>query len=370
MIKEQDSSFLRRGLSTIALGIRNSRIEDGSVDKPSSSIDYDFSEGSRVYRRKKIILTAPGCTVATCTMCPIPNEAFYGEKRIFTPEDFVAQFHASFTNSPIDGYQLISVYNSGNWFANREIPPEARIEIYKEIAQSQCEGLMVESLPQFVTHETIKEAKSHLGNKRLIVGIGLQSADDTVRSLCINTTCTKAQFERASKLLRGNDYTPKTYLMIKPPFLTEREAVEETINSIRYVSEVGYEDVSICPTRIAPHTVVAELAKRGMFEPPSLWTIIEILKRVESISHVRVACLDIDGKDADTIYPRNCESCTPIVLEAIKNYNAKRDLSILEEPDCGCKKGHQKALQMADERPIQDRIRDFIDQYYHITITD
>jgi radical SAM enzyme (TIGR01210 family) len=364
MIKEQDVSSLRRGLSTIALGIRSSRIESDSVDKPFSSIDYDFFEGERVYRRKKIILAAPGCTAATCTMCPIPNESFYGKRREFTPDDFLSQFNSSFAGEPLDNYQLISVYNSGNWFANREIPPEARQRIYLAIADSQCEGLMVESLPQFITPAAVDEARKHLENKRLIVGIGLQSADDFIRNVCINTTCTKSQFERATRLLWENGYTPKVYLMIKPPFLTEREAIEETVNSVKYVSEVGYEDVSICPTRIAPHTVVAELAKKGMFEPPSLWTVINILKRVEPIPRVRVACLDVDGKDMDTIYPRNCETCTPIVLEAIKNYNTERDLSLLEELSCGCKKDYQEAIQITDIRPVQDRVRDFIYQYH------
>ena len=69
----QNTSHLRHQLSRLALSIRRSRIEVGFLDKPFSSIDYDFYECGRVYKRKKIILTAGGCTAATCTMCPIPN---------------------------------------------------------------------------------------------------------------------------------------------------------------------------------------------------------------------------------------------------------------------------------------------------------
>jgi len=367
MITQQiyPGSYLRQGLSKIALGIRRNRIEIGTLDQPLSFMDYEFYEGGRIYKRKKIILAARGCTAATCTMCPIPNEAYYGLNLNFTPEDFLRQFHAAFATAPIDSYQLISVYNSGNWFANREIPPAARQAIYQAIARSRCEGLMVESLPQFITPQAITEAKAYLGEKRLIVGMGLQSGDDFIRNVCINTTCTKEQFERASHRLWENGYTAKAYLMIKPAFLTEREAITETVQSIQYVAALGYEDVSICPTRIAPYTVIAELAKRGMYAPPSLWTTIDILNEVgsESLARARVACLDVDGKDSDTVYPHNCPLCTPVILEALKTFNTTRDLSIVNSLDCSCREKHLADLAFVDERPLDQRIAAFLDLY-------
>ncbi len=367
MIEQQthSSSHLRQGLSKIALGIRRNRIQMATLDIPFSVIDYEFYEGGRTYKRKKIILAARGCTAATCTMCPIPNEAYYGLNLNFTPEDFLRQFYAAFATEPIDSYQLVSVYNSGNWFANREIPAGARQGIYQAIARSCCEGLMVESLPQFVTPQAIAEAKEYLDGKRLIVGIGLQSADDFIRNVCINTTCTKEQFERASHLLWEKGYTAKVYLMIKPAFLTEREAVTETVQSIQYVAALGYEDVSICPTRIAPYTVVAELAKRGMYTPPSLWTTIDILNEVgsDSLARARVACLDVDGKDSDTVYPHNCPSCTPVILDALKTFNMTRDLSIINSLDCSCKQNHLTDMALVDKRPLEKRIEAFLDLF-------
>lgn len=359
----QDISYLRHRLSKLALSIRRSRLEAGSLDKPFSTIDYEFYEGGRAYKRKKIILAAAGCTAATCTMCPIPNEAFYGLRLNFTPEDFMRQFYSSFEDEPIDSYQLISVYNSGNWFANREMPAAARQGIYQIIARSQCEGIMVESLPQFITPQAIAEAKAYLGGKRLFVGIGLQSADDIVRNLCINTTCTKEQFERASHLLWEKGYTAKVYLMVKPPFLTEKEAVEETIHSIQYVSDLGYEDVSICPTRIAPYTVAAELARRGMFTTPSLWTIVDILKRINAVCNIRVACLDINGRDSDTDYPCTCSSCTRLLVDALRTFNTERDISAFTALACSCREKHDVEMGAIDTRPLVERVYAFLEYY-------
>ena len=358
-----DLSTLRQRLSKLALNIRRSRLEGGSLDKPFSTIDYEFYEGGKTYKRKKIILAAAGCTAATCTMCPIPNEAFYGLRLNFTPEDFIHQFYSSFEDEPIDAYQLISVYNSGNWFANREMPPAARQAIYQIIAKSQCEGIMVESLPQFITPQAIAEAKAYLGGKRLFVGIGLQSADDVVRNLCINSTCTREQFERASHLLWENGYTAKVYLMVKPPFLTEKEAVAETVHSIQYVSDLGYEDVSICPTRIAPYTVAAELASRRMFTTPSLWTIVDILQQIDAVCNIRVACLDINGRDSDTDYPSTCPSCTRRLLDALRTFNTDRNISVLTSLNCSCREKHRAEMEVLDRRPLTERVSAFLDLY-------
>ena len=153
--------------------------------------------------------------------------------------------------------------------------------------------------------------------------------------------------------------------MIKPAFLTEREAVTETVQSIQYVAALGYEDVSICPTRIAPYTVVAELAKRGMYAPPSLWTTIDILNEIgsESLARARVACLDVDGKDSDTVYPHNCPVCTPVILDALKAFNMTRDLSIVKSLDCSCRQNHLADMALVDERPLDQRIAAFLDLY-------
>jgi archaeosine synthase beta-subunit len=359
----QDITQLRRRLSRITLSIRRSHLDVGAVDKPFFMNDYDFYEGGRIYRRKKIILAAPGCTAATCTMCPIPNEAFYGLRLKLTAENFVQQFYAAFSADPIDSYQLISVYNSGNWFANREIPPLARQHIYQTIAHSHCEGLMVESLPQFITPQLMEDARTYLGNKRLIVAIGLQSVNDTVRNVCVNTTCTKEQFERASRLLWEYGYTARVYLMVKPPFLTEKEAIVDTVASIRYAAKLGYEDVSICPTRIAPYTLAAELDKRNLYTAPSLWTIVDILNTAHMICNIRVTCLDLDGRDSGTIYPHTCPSCTYVLLASLQAYNVQHDLSAIAALNCSCRDKHRVEKESQDKRSLLDRVSDFLEQY-------
>lgn len=362
-------SELRRSVTNIVKHIRMPRLENSSPDRPVYVQNYDIILDGQIYKRKKIILVAPGCSSPTCTMCPIPNESVgYGGVKI-GHLNFVRQFEYAFSGEDPNSFELIALYNSGNWFADREIPPETRVWFYDFIGQSKCAGISVESLPQFVTERRIQEAKDHLKGKKLVVGIGLQSVDDFIRSVCVNTTCTKSQFEKATILLRDSDYIPRVYIMVKPPFLTELEAINETVNSIKYVESRGYKDASICPTRIAPFTVVNELAKRDLYNPPSLWSVIEILKRVDSLGiQTRVSCLDVDGKDEDTIYPRNCKKCTPRILAELTKYNlGELTIKDLVKLNCNCRYEYQMLLEKEKDTigrtPIINRVRQFLELY-------
>lgn len=351
---------LRRALSRITLGLRHSRIIDTPVNQPLSVSDFAYTDQGVVRRRKKIVLTAPGCTAATCTMCPIPNEAMYGLRRSFNHDDYVQQFDSAFTDGGIDSYEAVSVYNSGNWFANKEIPSHVRKTIYHRIANSSCDVLIVESLPQFINEAAISEAKEILGDKKLVVGIGLQSADDFVRNVCVNTSCTKEHFERAATLLWDCGFEPRVYLMIKSPFLSETEAVNDCVDSIRYARGLGFSDVSVCPTRVAPNTVVHEMWRLGHYTPPSLWTAVSILREVGDSTGIRVTCLDLDSKDEDTLYPGGCTKCKAKLLQALISFNATQDLTQLQVIKCECVADRQAVDAHLSTVPIEERISLFV----------
>lgn len=356
---------LRSQLTRIALDIRPKNIINGSPDEPELVHEYGYNDDGVYSSRIKIYLRSNGCVSATCTMCPMPHETSYGNDALITSDNYLRQFDYAFKNRTIDDYDIVCVYNSGNWFVDREISPEARRGIYSTVAKSKSKAMMVQSLPQFITPKAIDEAKIILGDKKLIVGIGLQSATDVVRNLCVNTTCTKPQFERATELLVENGYVPETYLMIKPPFLTESEAIQDTVDSVKYLDSLGLTNASICPTRISPHTVAFELAKRDLYEPPSLWTVVDILKvlRQEGV-RIRVACLDIDGKDDNTMYPNGCETCSPKILDVLRRYNISGDASTLDTLSCDkCEAQHNTRLEEHYDSPFEERVNNFIQTY-------
>lgn len=363
-MKEIENSYLKKELSHISQKIRHSRFNSKiSLDQPFLSSDYEYTTGEQIFKRKKIILTALGCSVGTCTMCPIPNESLIGMHRKVTVHNIINQFESSLPYPSINEYEMISIYNSGNWFSDIEIPPRARQKIYKAISDSKCSSLMVESLPHLITSQKIQKAKLYLGNKKLIVGMGLQSSNDFVRNVCINTPVSRNDFEKASKLLWDNNYIPRVYLMFKPPFLTEKEAIQDTVESLEYVIKLGYTEASICPTRVAPETVVYEMMTQKMYETPSWWSIIEMIKKVNNKIKLRISCLDIHRKDNDTFYPHNCSKCTPTVIKLLEQFNHDNKTGKLNSFYCPCKEEYLRKIQNNINTTLTERVINFINKY-------
>lgn len=110
------------------------------------------------------------------------------------------------------------------------------------------------------------------------------------------------------------------------------------------------------------HTVAWELARRGLYSPPSLWTVVDILKEIHQRGlRVRVACLDIDGKDNETFYPRGCGACSQEILAALRQYNNTNDITVFDGLACeSCQSSHLFETREINETPLEERVANFI----------
>jgi archaeosine synthase beta-subunit len=255
---------VRRELRARVAGLRSRReVDDPAVPRWVEEDTYRFR--GRLMRRMRVILRSNGCSHPTCTMCPFPNE---GASRATTVPDeaMVEQVrHALAANGPAE---MVCVYNDGSFFADVELSSDARREICRLVSESGAETMMVESLPHLITEARLDGVLCALGSTQLAVGIGLQAVDRVVRELCVNSPVRLAAFVRAHALLRSRGQFTKAYVMLKPPFLTEVEGIEQAVSSVVWLSRLGVADVAICPTRIVEGTLAAELYEAGMFFPP------------------------------------------------------------------------------------------------------
>lgn len=374
LAQQNNQSDLRRRLTRFTRSVRLSIIPDSmSLLEPQSSVDDQVFFEGRMVRRKRIVLLAAACSAATCTMCPLPNEALDTHRRAASADDIIEQFNSSFRKTPIDNFDLITVYNNGNFFSDVEMPPKAKQHIYACVRQSLAKTLVVESLPQFINPPKIEEVRTHLGNKQLVVAIGLQSSDDLVRNLAINSTCTKQGFERAVRLLQKNGYLAQAFLMVKPPFLTENEAVEDTVNSIVYLSDLDIKNPILCATRVAPNTLVSCLYREGRFRPPWLWTIVEVLEKSAILapgSFPRVAVGELkSNSNSDSVCPANCPICSEKLIAALEQFNSTRNLEVLNIP-CSCLTDYRNYLTLENaslgKTKLTDRIAEFLNSHRQV----
>lgn len=273
-----------------------------------------------------LILRTVGCYWARrsgCSMCGYINDTMTEVKY----EDLMAQWRSALEH--YRGEPVVKIYTSGNFFDAAEVPLRARREILEEIG-GRCEKLVVENLPQMVKREWVEEAASLV--PELEIAIGLETANDVVRDLCISKDFHFGWYERACRTARAAGARVKTYLLLKPPFLTERAAVEDVVASARRIRDLT-DTISINPTNVQRDTLVDHLFRRGEYRPPWLWSLVEVLRRLRGLGP------RVMSKPTGAATPRgahNCGRCDRTFLRAIADYSLGLGDS-LEGLECTCR---------------------------------
>jgi radical SAM enzyme (TIGR01210 family) len=353
-----------------ALALRNDVLARRTNVVGRSPYSPRFSEAdtyklkATVYKRLRIILRSNGCSHPTCTMCPLPNEAIRLSSYRVSAKNYVEQIRSTIESN--DPCEMLCIYNDGSFFSSHELPMEARQQIYRLVRESGCRYLMVESLPVFITRSVLNEARTFLKDVRLAVGVGIQSFDEEIRRLCIASPVQMDDFLNAHHLLRKFNCDTKTYLLLKPPFLTEDEAIADCISSAHQLNELLADDITICPTRVAHNTVVSRLYELGAYVPPALMSVVDVLRAIPVGCNARVSVFNVHSSDMQAAPPLTCDGCRERTLNALLAYNIDPSTAHLENLHCAqCRAkaracdGHWRNLK------LQDRVQMYLQSEHH-----
>ncbi len=273
-----------------------------------------------------IILRTRGCAWNACRMCSYARESYpASDKELIEQIDYALRERAD----------VVKIFTSGSFFDDREVPENVREYVRKKVKKIGVRKLIVESRPEFIDDEKLAAFE----NFNLEIGIGLETADDYVRDICINKGFTFADFKRAAEKIKEFGFRVKCYLLLKPPFLSESEAIDDILNSIEKVGDLA--DVfSINLTNVQKGTLVEKLWKAKLYRPPWLWSAVEVLRNVED---VEVICDPVAAGKARG--PHNCGKCDGRFAKAIKTFSLTQNKSDLEV-DCICHQKWKKALEL------------------------
>jgi radical SAM enzyme (TIGR01210 family) len=192
--------------------------------------------------------------------------------------------------------------------------------------------MVVESLPDFVEREKIENFTDR--DIETDIAIGLETATDRIRHDCVNKYFDFAAFEEAAVAADNAGAGIKAYLLLKPPFLSEAEAIEDMKRSIRRCAAVeNCHTVSMNPTNVQRHTMGEELYFNDGYRPPWLWSVAEILESTANEDVIVVSDPVGHGSDRG---PHNCGECDDRLQRAIKDFNLRQDQSVFEQVSCAC----------------------------------
>jgi len=281
-----------------------------------------------------IILNTGGCRWARaggCTMCGYVAESVEGgsvsHDALMTQIEACLDHEREHADEPAD---LVKIYTSGSFLDEREVSAETRRAIAETFAGR--DRIVVESLPDFVDEASVRDFTDH--GLETDVAIGLETATDRVRHDCVNKYFEFADFEAACESARAAGGGVKAYLLMKPLFLSESEAIADMKESVRRCATVeGCHTVSMNPTNVQRYTMVEDLFHDGGYRPPWLWSVCDVLEATADVDAIVVSDPVGHGSDRG---PHNCGDCDDRVQRAIKDFDERQDPSVFEQVSCGC----------------------------------
>ncbi len=308
------------------------------------------------YNRAVMYLLSNGCEWALkaangCTVCGhIARQTL--KDRIPT-DDFLNQFLDEFSRIDFKKNPLLNLYNNGSFLNDSEIPALARNKMLETInSHPDIKMLVLETRPEFVTPEKIEEIKITIPNKHVEVAMGLELKNDFLRAACVNKGFTLRQYEEAARHITRYLHL-RSYVMLKPPFFTEREAVENAIETVKCAFSIGSTSVSLEACTVQDFTLVGHMKKHGLFDPPKLWSIIEVIKKTHMLGKLMIGLFQFFPSPSNV--PFNCQKCSPEILAAFRQYNADFDISCFDGISCDCKEEWERELEV-ESIPIEERL--------------
>ena len=335
-----------RGMDAHNKAMREIRARKDETHDPTEPTRVWLDEDNTpdgVYDSLTIILNTGGCRWARaggCTMCGYVAESVEGgsvsHDHLMTQVEKCLDHEREHAEDPAG---QIKIYTSGSFLDEREVGAETRRAIAETFADR--DRIVVESLPDFIDAGKVADFADH--GLTTDIAVGLETATDRVRHDCVNKYFDFAAFERAAADAADAGAGVKAYLLMKPAFLSEAEAVADMKSSVRRCAAVeGCHTVSMNPCNVQRHTMVEDLFRADGYRPPWLWSVCAVLEATADEDVLVVSDPVGHGSERG---PHNCGECDDRVQRAVKDFDLEQDPSVFEDVSCACERTWEAVLE-------------------------
>lgn len=342
---------LRKQIRAYITGLREqARLQHQPRLVPLQLKNVVFTESRKGYLdgeyvdRYVLFLRGTGCSWVTqtggCTFCGFWDATNFGDK--IDDADTISQVFNVIEDESLgfDNYPIICLYNDGSLLVEGEVGLDAVSHIFDLISsRPHVKRIVIEAKIIDIAEEKISRLVKQMNSKELEIAVGFESAEEIVRDLCINKNFSNDLFSSKARLLKEYGVSLVPLVMIKPPFLSESQAIEDAVKTLRYLDQFGFQRIDLELATVEDHTILHSLWKQGLYSTPWLWSVIEILRRVAAFNMKTPVFLSPTNYTATAKeYTSNCPKCDPLIVQAIEEYNKKLfDVSAFDHIDCECK---------------------------------
>lgn len=223
------------------------------------------------------------------------------------------------------GEPFVKIYTSGSFLDKKEIPIPIRERIFKEF--EGCERILVESRPEFIKEDVLATLP-----KTLTIALGLESSNPDILKISINKGFTPEDSRKAGMMIKAAGLSVRTYLILKPPFISESGAIQDSVDSALFADEFS-DEISINPLNIQRGTLADRLWKAGEIRSPWLWSLVKVLTELSGKVDARIMSSPSGGGTMRGVH--NCGKCDREILDAIERFSFSQDVKELNIK-CDC----------------------------------
>lgn len=276
-----------------------------------------------------------------CCNCSIPWSnvlALRGTVEGYNFEEIPVAFsaHREMLDTALSGsdeFESLVIFNGGSFFTDDEIPEQFRQYAIQRFADHPtARQLLVEARPEHLKEADLEHYAKIVGSKKLKVAIGLESSSDFVRNKLHGKAMGKASFERKVAMAKGVGVQIQVYVFLKPAGLTEKQAIEDVLETCTYLHEIGVDEMALSCAFIPQGSHLEVLYRKGDFRPPWLWSIMKIHEQAQRKGWP----LSIGGFDdfpPPIAVAHNCDDCSEPVKRALDDL---REIGRFSEPPARC----------------------------------
>ncbi len=314
--------------------------------------------GRELTQRRIFYLRTLGCTWSRaigggCTMCG--HLGGMDVNGTFTDEQILSEFREAFHRYDYSDTKVVAIYNGGSLLSSSEINPGVRDEIIRTVAsEPNVELIIFESLAELATPGRLSAVRKAAADKRLQIGVGFESIDDDIRYLCVNKRNSLQDYRTAFSNMRAHDIEPLAYCLMKPIFLNEREAIEDTIRTVHFALENDVSAVSVEPISVQDDTLVDLLHSAGLYRTPWTWSLLEVIRQTHGWGEVRAGGFELFPRPRE--YVHNCKHCDEQCYDALRHYNATCTVEHFDSLHCSCQNEWEHDVNQPESDNFIDRV--------------
>ena len=316
---------------------------------------------NKTAKRLIIRLRSSGCSwvkkTGGCTMCGFYLATGHGKK--VTSSQYKKQFNHILEEVNLNDYKIIGIYNDGNFLNEGEITINT-IKDFCKILNSYDNIKLVnfESRAEYLAIDRVKKIKNFLKDKELQISVGFESINPEVVQLCINKGLYTLNFGKIFRDLQKIGVRVNPLLLFKPPFLTEKESINDVLNTIDYLVSNGIHSADLEIATVMKYTLLHELWKRKLYHTAMLWSVRELILQYKKIHgnkfnlYISPWSYSVNTLDG----PRNCGKCDKKIIDAINEYNKNYNPDSLKDINCSCIDIWKEKMKDTNKLSIPKRI--------------